>query len=76
LLSGLGLRPKGANVMRQLLDHVVDLTWSDMCFQDLEHRACGVLGLDRCICEVLGYSSQEVFSRANLLRLPAGCQAS
>jgi hypothetical protein len=46
LLSGLGLRPQGANVMRQLLDHILDLVWRDMSFQDPEHRECGVLGLD------------------------------
>jgi hypothetical protein len=39
-------RPQGADVLRQLLDHIADLTGADVPFQGLKHSACCILGVD------------------------------
>jgi hypothetical protein len=69
-------RPQGADVLRQLLDHIPDLTGADVPFQGLKHSACCILGVDWRRGEGV-YSRARNSSRERIFRgFPAGCHAS
>jgi uncharacterized protein (DUF2147 family) len=63
------LRPKGAYLPRQILDHVVNLARTDLVLESFEYGARCVLGLDRRVREERDYARKELLARADFLWL-------